>query len=151
MKKNNETTKILLRLMNVLSVTNYAQLSRLFRIDQGAISQWIKRDSIPVKRIFDICPESINVRWVLTGEGDRDVVAHEERIRIDNDQKILDIIHSEKILASDISFFLSLIRYRRKYPLTFEPIIESLVRLIYNVEQKVTQKATKEMRKQKNK
>lgn len=59
---------ILDRLKEALQLPNDKELANKLGISKAAISNWRKRNSIDLERVFSVC-EQINIDWLLTGEG----------------------------------------------------------------------------------
>lgn len=59
---------ILNRLKEALQLPNDKELANTLGISKAAISNWRKRNSIDLDRVFSVC-EQINIDWLLTGEG----------------------------------------------------------------------------------
>lgn len=66
--KTFSSNDILDRLKTALSISSDKGLGEALGVSKAAVSNWRKRNSIDLERVFSVC-ERINFDWLITGRG----------------------------------------------------------------------------------
>lgn len=66
--KTFSSNDILDRLKTALSISSDKDLGEALGVSKAAVSNWRKRNSIDLERVFSVC-EHINFDWLITGRG----------------------------------------------------------------------------------
>lgn len=66
--KTFSSNDILDRLKTALSISSDKDLGEALGVSKAAVSNWRKRNSIDLERVFSVC-ELINFDWLITGRG----------------------------------------------------------------------------------
>lgn len=66
--KTFSSNDILDRLKTALSIPSDKDLGETLGVSKAAVSNWRKRNSIDLERVFSVC-EHINFDWLITGRG----------------------------------------------------------------------------------
>lgn len=67
--KTFSSNDILDRLKIALSITSDKDLGDILGISKGAVSNWRKRNSIDLERVFSVC-EHVSFDWLISGSGE---------------------------------------------------------------------------------
>lgn len=79
--KTFSSNDILDRLKLALSISSDKDLGEALGVSKAAVSNWRKRNSIDLERVFSVC-EHINFDWLITGNGETFVEDEPESRRV---------------------------------------------------------------------
>lgn len=91
--KTFSSNDILDRLKTALSISSDKDLGEALGVSKAAVSNWRKRNSIDLERVFSVC-EHINFDWLITGRGNMTFETKPEPIAQSNSE-LMDRIVSQ--------------------------------------------------------
>ncbi len=91
--KTFSSNDILDRLKTALSISSDKDLGDALGVSKAAVSNWRKRNSIDLERVFSVC-EHINLDWLITGRGRMGVESNEPPVERSNSE-LMDRIVSQ--------------------------------------------------------
>ncbi|MBD5205642.1 MAG: bacteriophage CI repressor [Bacteroidales bacterium] len=91
--KTFSSNDILDRLKTALSISSDKELGDILGISKAAVSNWRKRNSIDLERVFSVC-EHINFDWLITGRGNMTHEVKSETVNQSNSE-LMDRIVSQ--------------------------------------------------------
>lgn len=83
--KTFSSNDILDRLKTALSISSDKDLGDALGVSKAAVSNWRKRNSIDLERVFSVC-EHINLDWLITGRGRMGVESNEPPVERSNSE-----------------------------------------------------------------